>query len=296
MTLAAVSQHVHSGGQDLVNNLQQKEDENRAMQMTAKYLPLEKTKAAKDYSELLTVKADVGNKFLDKKPAMDVTGMEKIEPIEAHEEKVSETKPEVPMDEEDRAMQLQMTARDKQIRTECSQLVMVVTAVDWEHAEDVQIQEAMTKVREWRTKGYSHIMRDFWEYERLARQWTPAQVRDKPGSEYANLKVYMEDFHRQLGNAIHTVDKQDSARKLGTLELIAWAELLNVHKDLIWETKPKDPMDAGLKTKHEASIFITRRISFPKKGSEKTAPDKQTAVTTGECNDDPGGGLANHNI
>jgi hypothetical protein len=130
----------------------------------------------------------------------------------------------------------------------------------------------------------------------LARTWVPAKVRDKPGSEYTSLKVYMEDFHRQLGNAIHTVEKQDSARKLGTLELMAWAELLNVPKDLMWETKPKDPMDTGLKTKHEPSIFITRRISFPKKGSEKTAPDKQPAVITRECNDDPGGGLANHNI
>ena len=71
-TLSAVSQHVHSGGQDLVNNLQQKEDENRAMQMTAKfedtafakYFLLEKTKAAREYSELLTVKADMGNKLL----------------------------------------------------------------------------------------------------------------------------------------------------------------------------------------------------------------------------------------
>jgi hypothetical protein len=36
-TLATVSQHAHSGGQDLVNNLQQKVDENKAMQMTAKF-------------------------------------------------------------------------------------------------------------------------------------------------------------------------------------------------------------------------------------------------------------------
>jgi hypothetical protein len=102
MTLAAVSQHVHSGGQDLVNNLQQKEDENRAMQMTAKfedtafakYLPLEKTK-----TELLTVKADVGNKFLDKKPAMDVTGKKRREPLEAPKDLVRETKSEVSMEE-----------------------------------------------------------------------------------------------------------------------------------------------------------------------------------------------------
>ena len=158
------------------------------------------------------------------------------------------------MEEEDRAMQLQMTARDKQIRTECSQLLMVVTAVDWEHAEDVQIQEAMTKVREWRTKGYSHITRDFWEYERMARKSTSARVRDQPGSEYNNLKLHMEDCHRQLAKVIHTVDEQDRARKIGTLELMAWAELLNVPKDFIWETKPKVPLEAGLKTKHEASV------------------------------------------
>jgi hypothetical protein len=91
MTLAAVSQHVHSGGQDLVNNLQQKEDENRAMQMTAKFddtafakdLLLEKTKAVRESDELLTVEADMGNKFLDKKPAMDVTGKKRTEPLEA---------------------------------------------------------------------------------------------------------------------------------------------------------------------------------------------------------------------
>ena len=62
-TLGAVSKHVHSGGQDVVNNFQQKENEIKAIQMTdkfedtafAKYLLLEKTKAAKRSAELLTV-------------------------------------------------------------------------------------------------------------------------------------------------------------------------------------------------------------------------------------------------
>ena len=57
--------------------------------------------------------------------------------------------------------------------------------------------------------------------------------RDQPSSEYNNLKVYMEDFFRQLGKAIQTVDEKDIARKLGNTDLIAWAELLEVPKDLI---------------------------------------------------------------
>jgi hypothetical protein len=52
--LRPLLQSANRGGQDLVNNLQQKENENKAMELTAKcedtayakYLPLEKTKAA----------------------------------------------------------------------------------------------------------------------------------------------------------------------------------------------------------------------------------------------------------
>ena len=92
-------------------------------------------------------------------------------------------------EEENRAMQLQVTNKDKQIRTESSQLLMVVTAVDWEQAEDNQIQEDMTKVRGWETRGYSHIKRNFWEYERMARAIWDRDRRNQPGSEYNNLKV-----------------------------------------------------------------------------------------------------------
>ena len=38
----------------------------------------------------------MGNKFLDKKPAMDVTGKKKTEPIEALKDLVRETNSEVP--------------------------------------------------------------------------------------------------------------------------------------------------------------------------------------------------------
>ena len=71
MTLAMASKQIYRGVPDLVNNLQLKEDGNRAMQMTAKfedtafakYLPMEKTKATREHAELFTVEADLRNNF-----------------------------------------------------------------------------------------------------------------------------------------------------------------------------------------------------------------------------------------
>ena len=40
---------------------------------------------------------------------------------------------------------MQIIDKDKQLRNESSQLLMEVTAVDWEQAKDSEIQEAMTK-------------------------------------------------------------------------------------------------------------------------------------------------------
>ena len=53
---------------------------------------------------------------------------------------------------------------------------MDVTAVDWEQAQDAEIQEFMTKVRGWQTRGHE-ITRDFLELDRMA--WA-AWNRDHP--------------------------------------------------------------------------------------------------------------------
>ena len=77
--------------------MKQEPDQNKVCQ-------LQQRKANRRFAALLAVgdlKAYFGDFFgqLDKEPVMDVTRMEKTEPREAHEDKVSETKPEVPMKE-----------------------------------------------------------------------------------------------------------------------------------------------------------------------------------------------------
>jgi hypothetical protein len=54
-----------------------------------------------------------------------------------------------------------------------------------------------------------------------------------------------------------------------------------------------------MKEKLDNSVFITRKIRFAMKSSEDSvcddaSSDEHPAVATGECNDDPGGGLVNH--
>ena len=61
-----------------------------------------------------------------------------------------------------------------------------------------------------------------------------------------NLKVYKDDFYRELDKVIQTVKEQECARNLGTIDLIALAEMIEVPKNLIWETKSKVPMEAEL--------------------------------------------------
>ena len=41
-----------------------------------------------------------------------------------------------------------------------------------------------------------------------------------------NLKVYKDDFYRELDKVIQTVNEQECATNLGTIELIALAELM----------------------------------------------------------------------
>ena len=74
----------------------------------------------------------------------------------------------------------------------------------------------MTKVGGRDTRAFSHITRDFWECEIMARAaWDRDQRDHQPRSEYNNLKVYVEDFPRQLGKVIQTVKEQDWVRNLG---------------------------------------------------------------------------------
>ena len=78
-------------------------------------------------------------------------------------------------------MQLEMTTMNRQIWTESSQLLKVVTAVDWEQAEDNEIQEAMTKLMGWLKKG-TEIRRDFYNFSRTVSGWL--KWFSQPGSEY----------------------------------------------------------------------------------------------------------------
>ena len=69
---------------------------------------------------------------------------------------------------------------------------------------------------------------------------------------------------------------------------------------MVRETKSEVSMEEKLEIKNENSVFITRKIRFSMKSSEDSvcddaSSDEHPAVTTGECNDDPRGGLANHN-
>ena len=60
-------------------------------------------------------------------------------------------------------------------------------------------------------------------------------------------------------------------------------------------------MKEELEITNEDSVFIKRRIRFAKKAFEEmvkddtASSDEHLAVTTRECNDNPGGGVANHN-
>ena len=76
------------------------------------------------------------------------------------------------------------------------------------------------------------------------------------------------------------------------------AELREIPKELIWETKFKVPMESDLKVKREVWVFMKRGIRFAKKASEDSvcdnaaSLDEHHAVTTMECDEDPGvGGL-----
>ena len=63
----------------------------------------------------------------------------------------------------------------------------------------------------------------------------------------------MEDFNTQLGKVTRTVREQDHVRNLGTIDLIALAELIEAPEDFMWKTKSNVPMEAGLKIKHQFS-------------------------------------------
>ena len=63
-----------------------------------------------------------------------------------------------------------------------------------------------------------------------------------------NLKVYntLRTSKGSWARSSRTVKEQECARNLGTIDLIALAELIEVPKNLIWETKSKVPMEAEL--------------------------------------------------
>jgi hypothetical protein len=76
---------------------------------------------------------------------------------------------------------------------------------------------------------------------------------------------------------------------------------MEVPKTSVWEIQNQVPMTEKLEIKKENSVSITRKIRFALKSSEDSvcddvSSDEHPAVTTGECNDDPGGSLANHII
>ena len=58
--------------------------------------------------------------------------------------------------------------------------------------------------------------------------------------------------------------EQDDARNLGTMDVTVKerTELMDVPKDLTWETKSEVPTEAGPEIKNEDSVFIKRRIRF----------------------------------
>jgi hypothetical protein len=56
-------------------------------------------------------------------------------------------------------------------------------------------------------------------------------------------------------------------------ELSAKAELMEVPKTLVWETKTEVPVKEELENKDESSVFVKRKIKFEEKTEESVNDD-----------------------
>ena len=78
-----------------------------------------------------------------------------------------------------------------------------VKVMDWDDAEDVQIQEAMNKVDRWESRKLK-VGENFQEYQGMVEAWHPDQLT-QPGSDYKNLQTEVEDFNSDFTGVINTI-------------------------------------------------------------------------------------------
>ena len=65
-----------------------------------------------------------------------------------------------------------------------NQLLTEVRVMDWDEAEDAQIQDDMQRVRDWESRKLK-VCTDFQDYKAMVTKWPQHQLT-QPGSEYSN--------------------------------------------------------------------------------------------------------------
>ena len=94
-----------------------------------------------------------------------------------------------------------------QIQGAMNQLLTDVRVMDWDEAEDAQIQDAMLVVRDWESRKLK-VGTDFQDYKAMVTNCQQHQLT-QPGSEYTSLKTEMENLYSDFIGAIINIKEQD---------------------------------------------------------------------------------------
>ena len=168
-----------------------------------------------------------------------------------------------------------------------------------------KVQDAKASKLKMSTTHHTSPQMSISEVSRIAEFISNSQ---KDGTE-----VYMEDYFMQLANAGYSLETREylkqeislkiradkasrepaelltvEADKKPAKELSEKAELMEVPKTLVWETKTEVPVKEELENKDENSVFVKRKIKFEEKTEESVNDD------TASSNDNPNDGQANH--
>ena len=117
-------------------------------------------------------------------------------------------------EDEDRTMNL--VTKYNQVRVGIAQLLTSMGGLDWDEADDADIQEAVRKLDRWESKSVD-ILNEFQAYKGMISSYHKDQLTI-PSSEYGGLNDYVKSFTLQLKNTMDTVRKQDRDRNLFTME------------------------------------------------------------------------------
>ena len=109
-----------------------------------------------------------------------------------------------------------MNTKKLQIQRGTEQLLKEVKMWVWKDAEDSTIQKAMGNIAAWNTRKLK-IGEYFQDFEGMVTTWEPTQLLTV-GSDFKILQEEVEDFETNFSNAIHSIEKQDGDRNLGSLE------------------------------------------------------------------------------